>query len=105
MLPAKADLFSFGMLLWEVLHVAIPFATHNCMQAVSTVQQGGRPMITLSAPLDHYAPLINSCWHPDPSLRPPISAVVEELKGRPAELSKEPSFASTSGTIMSTSTA
>ena len=69
----KADVFSFGVLLWEMLTGKVPYAEMTPLQAaVGVVQKGLRPTLPTTCP-PALASLIRSCWHRSPHERPPFS--------------------------------
>ncbi len=75
------DVFSFGVLLWEIGHMEIPFGNESFLQAAFAVAvERKRPQIALPPPLDVLAPLIKSCWQHEPAERPPMRQVVAELQ-------------------------
>lgn len=80
----KADVYSFAIILWELLTRQIPYAGKNTMQVVRSVDRGERLAIPPTCPPD-YARLINLCWDTDPSLRPSFVTVLTTLEHMRAE--------------------
>ena len=75
---APADVFSFGILLWELLTARVPYEALSPLQAaVGVVQRGLRPTIPATCP-GELADLMRACWTRRPEDRPGF----EELKGR-----------------------
>ena len=76
----RCDVYSFGMLLWEVMHRQVPFAEYTGMQVALTLAPSReRPPLDLPTGLKELEGLISSCWHHDATQRPPMSTCVEVL--------------------------
>lgn len=74
------DVYSFGMLLWELTHDEVVFGGLSGRE-VSTrvVQRDQRPPLELPPSLKAIGPLITSCWQSDPEARPTMLACADEL--------------------------
>ena len=75
----KADVYSYGILLWEIMSGDVPFRGLNQMQvAMGVVGNGIRPPIPNNCS-PKIAKLIKSCWDQDPNKRPFMSQVVKVI--------------------------
>eukprot|EP00771_Trimastix_marina_P001927 gnl/Trimastix_PCT/3037.p1 GENE.gnl/Trimastix_PCT/3037~~gnl/Trimastix_PCT/3037.p1 ORF type:complete len:725 (-),score=71.40 gnl/Trimastix_PCT/3037:37-2076(-) len=74
-----ADVYSYGITLWELVTRQIPFGHLRPIQVISEVVRGTRPEIPLTCPVD-VASLMEDCWHADPTMRPSFDEVVDRLK-------------------------
>eukprot|EP00210_Caulerpa_lentillifera_P001441 g1383.t1 len=75
----KIDVYSFGILLWELLTGEVPYRGMTPLQAaVSVVQRNLRPPIPMHCPVS-LAHLMHACWARSPSSRPDFSEITQSL--------------------------
>jgi len=75
----KADVYSYGILCWELCAFAIPFPNENFSYRVETlVIAGQRPKIPSDTP-ESVQKLIEMCWHQNPNERPNFVEIVQYI--------------------------
>ncbi|KAI3756037.1 hypothetical protein L1987_55849 [Smallanthus sonchifolius] len=76
----KCDVYSFGVILWELATLRIPWTEMNSMQVVGAV---GFQFRHLDIP-EHVDPaaarIISDCWHLEPQSRPSFKEIISRLR-------------------------
>lgn len=81
-----ADVYSMGMVLFELLTHELPFADVEALHAVAIVAvHGGRPPLPSGTP-EAFAQLITQCWSEEPSTRPTFEGIERSLSAAHASL-------------------
>lgn len=78
-ITVKSEVYSYGIVLWELLHGAKPWAKCTMVKIVNSVAQGQRPPVNVPESLLRQTMV--SCWQPDPDSRPSFPDVVCRLSG------------------------
>ena len=74
------DVFSYGMVLYEIFDRKIPFANiRSDALAGAAVVQGDCPPIPSNLP-SYLHPLLKACWKKDPKQRPQFEAIVRAIQ-------------------------
>ncbi|KAJ0049179.1 hypothetical protein Pint_15428 [Pistacia integerrima] len=88
----KVDVYSFGIVLWELLTALTPFDNMTPEQAAFAVcQKNARPLLPPTCP-GAFSHLINRCWSSDPHKRPRFDEIVLILESYSASLEEDPDF-------------
>ena len=67
----SADIYSFGIVLWEIVCLRVPFSRCRTKEAVlEATKDGVRPPLRVVPNNKDLRKLINGCWNDDPNKRP-----------------------------------
>ena len=72
----RCDVFSYGMVLYEIFAHEIPFSDLLAYEAMFAIHKGERPPIPPEAPL-YIQQLMQSCWEHDPHDRPTFEQILQ----------------------------
>jgi serine/threonine protein kinase len=75
---SNADVYSFGICLWQLISREIPFATMTPIQAAYAVAEGRRPTIPPSTPR-RLQEIVLACWDQDSHKRPSFTYIAMAL--------------------------
>lgn len=73
----SVDIYSFGLLLYEIMHGVQAFGDLSPLAAMLRAADGARPTIALRPEHAPFAAVIEACWDADAHRRPTIATVVE----------------------------
>ncbi|KAE9460205.1 hypothetical protein C3L33_07891, partial [Rhododendron williamsianum] len=78
---AKADVYSFGMICFELLTGKVPFEDSHLQgdKMSRNIRTGERPLFPFPSP-KYLTSLTKKCWHTDPNQRPSFSSICRILR-------------------------
>lgn len=76
----KVDVYAFGMLLYQMISLKEPFCEfrRNLFMIWHKILSGARPPFTDAFP-ESFKVLITKCWDRDPSVRPTMEDIIEQI--------------------------
>lgn len=75
----KSDIYSYGMVLYEIVTNSLPFSTLNLIQIITEVLfKKNRPIIPDDCDIC-FRELMTACWNATPSLRPSALQILHHL--------------------------
>ncbi|WZZ75905.1 hypothetical protein YC2023_087275 [Brassica napus] len=77
----KCDVFSFGVILWELMTTLIPWDRLNSIQVVGVVGFMDRRLDLPEGLNPRIASIIQDCWQTDPAKRPSFEEIISSMMG------------------------
>jgi len=74
----KSDVFSYGMVMWEILTNEQPYSKLNQFQILRLLDRGERPAIPPGSDTT-YIKIMADCWAEKPDDRPPFTEILDRL--------------------------
>jgi hypothetical protein len=94
----KSDIYSLGVILWEISSGCPPFLTIPYYSLIYKVSNGLRERPIRGTP-EEYVNLYQKCWEEDPNLRPNIVEVINTLENILSKVIEDSKIAEDSKTM------
>ncbi|XP_028597826.2 mitogen-activated protein kinase kinase kinase 10 [Podarcis muralis] len=75
----SSDVWSFGVLLWELLTGEVPYREIDALAVAYGVAMNKLTLPIPSTCPEPFARLLEECWSPDPHARPDFSSILQQL--------------------------
>ncbi|KAJ6663593.1 hypothetical protein lerEdw1_009672 [Lerista edwardsae] len=76
----SSDVWSFGVLLWELLTGEVPYREIDALAVAYGVAMNKLTLPIPSTCPEPFARLLEECWRPDPHARPDFGCILQELE-------------------------
>jgi len=76
---SKLDVFSFGMVMWEIISEQFPYAGKNELEVLFSIVENQRPEVPEHLDKE-YASLMQKCWDQNPEERPDFEEILSVLE-------------------------
>uniref|UniRef100_A0A7N0ZXQ5 non-specific serine/threonine protein kinase n=2 Tax=Kalanchoe fedtschenkoi TaxID=63787 RepID=A0A7N0ZXQ5_KALFE len=75
----KSDVFSFGVILWELVTESVPWSELNSLQVVGVVGFMDRRLEIPDGINPQISSIINDCWQTNPGQRPSFEEIIKRM--------------------------
>lgn len=84
-----SDVWSFGVLLWELLTGEVPYRGIDCLAVAYGVAVNKLTLPIPSTCPEPFAQLMADCWAQDPHRRPDFASILQQLEAIEAQVQRE----------------